>query len=100
MSPPISKPALDASSALGSLRLQAAVVRALLDEVEERTPPPGTTDDLIDQLSDELERLGRGALQAAEALGRCRSSAPPAPHSPGAEVEVDPIPYGLPIVSF
>ncbi len=97
MSLPSPKPAPDARPALGSLRLQAAVVRALLDEVEARTPPPGTDDDLVEQLADELERLGRSALHAAKVVARCRSSAPPPATD---ETESDPIPHWLPIVSF
>lgn len=97
MAPPSSKPAPDIRPALGSIRLQAAVVRALLDEVEERTPPPGTADDVVDQLAEELERLGRGALEASRAIARSRSSVPPSSDEDDA---LEPMAHWLPAVRF
>lgn len=54
-------------AALHECRIQAAVVRALLDEVE-RIENPRTREDITDQLVEELARLGGRLLEAASAM--------------------------------
>lgn len=89
---------------LSPLRLQAAIVRALLDELDERAPLEGGDGALVEQLADELARLGRDALGASATLARV-STPPPArtarlaPHE-AAEDDLDPIPHWLPLVAF
>ena len=84
---------------LSPLRLQAAVVRALLDELDEHAPVEGGDLALVEQLAEELARLGRDALRTSAALTRV-TAAPSrvAPHD--ADEELDPIPHWLPLVAF
>ena len=53
------------------LRSQAAVVRALADRVEDLSRA-AEADGLGDQLIEEMARMGRRLLEAAEACGRAR----------------------------
>lgn len=85
-------------SAVAPLRLQAAVVRALLDELEERTPA-GDASGITEQLADELERLGRDALRASSAIGRALAANRPAARHDATEDEPR-IPHWLPLVAF
>lgn len=57
---------------LASLRSQAAVVRALLEEFERLVPSPERAPLAESQLADELLRLGLGVIQAARQLRRER----------------------------
>lgn len=85
---------------LSPLRLQAAVVRALLDELEEHAPIEGGDAALVEQLAEELARLGRDALRTAAALNRAVPAPSRATHREKEEDEVDPIPHWLPLVAF
>lgn len=58
-----------ASSTPEELRRQAALARALLDEIE-RLVPAG--DAIRMNLADELARLGRRCIEAADALAGAR----------------------------
>lgn len=88
--------AVDAESALTALRLQAAVVRALLDEVDERVPSPDVAEETVSQLSEELARLGREALSAARAIARAYPSTDPVAD----DVEQEPTFHWLPIIGL
>jgi hypothetical protein len=85
-------------SPVAPLRLQAAVVRALLDELDEHAPTSDVSA-ITEQLAEELERLGRDALRASNAIGRALASTRPAARQEAAEDEPR-IPHWLPLVAF
>ena len=57
---------VDSASTLRSIRLQAAVVRELLDELEARTTPGDG--EVAAQLAEEVGRLGGELLRASNVL--------------------------------
>ena len=57
------------ASSLQTLRSQAAYVRALLDEVE-RLAPLSPSEEISEQVVDEIARLGSRSLQVAAELRR------------------------------
>lgn len=61
-------------AALGRLRNQAALVRALVDEFERLAPSDGEGLLVCDQLLEELTRLGCRILETAAALARERGA--------------------------
>ncbi len=52
------------------LRLQAAVVQTLLDELDARSPLPGTEAHLLEQLFEEVDRLEDAARTARATVSR------------------------------
>lgn len=63
---------------LSAIRLQAAIVRSLVDEVD-RAVPPDSVRDVSVELADELARLSARILENAAALRE--ASIPPPPRS-------------------
>lgn len=57
------------------LRMQAAVIRALLDEIDRRLTSPTSCELIAEQIVEELTRLGCRTLETASVLAR--SAAPP-----------------------
>ncbi len=99
---PDSSPPSSGPDTRARLRLQAAIVRSLLDELDERTPSFGALQEpgLVEQLADELQRLGR------EVHGLARSLAQPHPR-PGLAparwddaLEEDPLPRRMTLVAL
>ena len=73
MSPPASSPPSSGPNPVARLRLQAAVVRSLLDELDDRAPAGAAPEHgLVEQLADELQRLGREVRRLAGALAEQR----------------------------
>lgn len=66
-------------SSLSAVRLQAALVRALLDEID-HSLPAGAEAELAAQLADELDRLAGRLREGAQAV---RASIPPEPTESG-----------------
>ena len=77
---PLSSPPPSGPDALARLRIQAAIVRSLLDELDERTPSLGAVQEpgLVEQLADELQRLGREVHGLAVSLAQPRPGLTPA----------------------
>jgi hypothetical protein len=53
---------------MSSVRSQTAAVRALLDEIERVTSSFGESEDLDQQLAEELERLGKRLVEVARSV--------------------------------
>ncbi len=80
------------ATSTGPLRLQAAIVRALLDELDAAAPPDDAAP-ILEQLGDELERLGRDALRISAAIARQATTSQK-------DEEIARIPHWLPLVAF
>lgn len=64
---------------ISPIRFQAALIRTLLDEVDACAPPAGAASEVVEQVADELRRLGREALRLAAAIEQCDAATPPGP---------------------
>jgi hypothetical protein len=76
---------------VGRVRLQAAVIRTLLDELDQFGPSLASGGQVLDQIAEELQRLGREALRAAAIIERSRSADLEEP------AEEERIPHWLPL---